>query len=89
MPDFEREINSIIYDGLIEDISTCFVVTLQTQVEEGETPVKTYRLNIAKYNPENQIPFSSKDDVSAYLATKRDNIFGPWFDDPVEEDDGE
>lgn len=62
----------------------------RTIVEEGETPVNTYRLRIGVKNPLTQVPFD-KDETALhnYLLTNDQTIWDDYWEDPVEEDGGE
>lgn len=99
MSDFTKAINGITYDGVIEKKDDFYILTLQTQpafvdddgneIEnpyEGFTAEKKYRLNMALHNPETLMLFETNAEVADYVCSKPDNIFAPWFDDPVEEE---
>mgnify|MGYP003298976640 FL=1 len=62
----------------------------RTIVEEGETPVNTYRLRIGVKNPLTQVPFD-KDETALhkYLLTNDQMLWNAYWEDPVEEDGGE
>ena len=62
----------------------------RTIVEEGETPVNTYRLRVGSKNPVTQVPFD-KDETALhnYLLTNDQTIWDAYWEDPVEEDGGE
>ena len=62
----------------------------RTIVEEGETPVNTYRLRIGVKNPLTQVPFDKNETaLHNYLLTNDQTIWDAYWEDPVEEDGGE
>ena len=62
---------------------------LRTIVEEGETPVNTYRLNLPPYNPMTQESFTSADQIEDFCISIAKNYWSPYWEDPVEEEGGE
>tara|TARA_E500000331_G_C17074319_1_gene634046 strand:+ start:526 stop:789 length:264 start_codon:yes stop_codon:yes gene_type:complete len=82
-------INEIEYEMIntvANDMSSTNI--LKTIVEEGETSVNTYRLNLPPYNPETLAPFLNTDQIIEF-CNRSLNIWSVYFDDPVEEDGGE
>ena len=61
-------------------------VIARTIVEEGETPVDTYRLTVGSKNPITQVPFN-KDETALhnYLLTNDQMLWNDYWEDPVEE----
>ena len=62
----------------------------RTIVEEGETPVNTYRLVVGSNNPLTQVPFNKNETaLHNYLLTNDQMLWNAYWADPVEEDGGE
>ena len=62
----------------------------RTIVEEGETPVNTYRLVVGSKNPLTQLPFNKNETaLHNYLLTNDQMLWNAYWADPVEEDGGE
>ncbi len=59
---------------------------LQTIVEEGETPVKKYRVNLAANNPLTMTRFTDAESRLNYLENMPDRLWDVWYEDPVEEE---
>ena len=58
----------------------------RTIVEEGETPVNTYRLRVGSRNPVTQVPFNRHETaLHNYLLTNDQTIWDAYWEDPVEE----
>ena len=76
----EYEIVSEFYDN--GDSSA----VAKTIVDEGETPVNTYRLCVGSRNPVTQVPFN-KDETALhdYLLTNDELLWNDYWQDPVEE----
>ena len=59
---------------------------LRTIVDEGETSVNTYRLNLASYNPQTMKLFTSADDITNCCLAMPANFWSPYFEDPEPEE---
>tara|TARA_Y100001980_G_C14379834_1_gene182198 strand:+ start:412 stop:678 length:267 start_codon:yes stop_codon:yes gene_type:complete len=62
---------------------------LRTIVEEGETPVNTWRLNLGPTNPLTMIDFQNSEEVENFCLQCPDNFWSPYFEDPEPEEGGE
>ena len=59
----------------------------RTIVEEGETPVNTYRLRVGARNPVTQVPFDKNETaLHDYLLTNDQMLWDAYWEDPVEEE---
>ncbi len=62
----------------------------RTIVEEGETPVNTYRLRVGARNPLTQVPFDKNETaLQNYLLTNDQTIWDAYWDDPEPEEESE
>jgi len=80
-------LNGIEYEmvnTVADDMSSTNV--LRTIVEEGETSVNTYRLNLPTYNPMSQNPFTEAQQIEDFCVHISENFWAPYFEDPVEEE---
>jgi len=57
---------------------------LQTIVEEGETPLKSWRVNLAANNPLTMARFTDAESRLSYLENMPDRLWDAWYEDPVE-----
>ena len=56
-------------------------------VEEGETPVNTYRLTVGKNHPVTQIPFNKNEDaLMAYALENPEHLWQDYWEDPEPEE---
>lgn len=77
----EYEIVSEFYDN--GDSSA----VAKTIVDEGETPVNTYRLCVGSSNPLTQQPFNKNQDfLNEYLINNDELLWVAYWEDPVEEE---
>lgn len=59
----------------------------RTIVDEGETPVNTYRLRVGARNPLTQVPFDKNETaLHNYLLTNDQMLWDAYWEDPVEEE---
>lgn len=59
----------------------------RTIVEEGETPVNTYRLRVGSKNPLTQETFDKNETaLHNYLLTNDQMLWDAYWEDPVEEE---
>ena len=59
----------------------------KTIVEEGETPVNTYRLTVAANNPITQQPFNKNEDaLMAYALSNQEHLWSDYWEDPEPEE---
>lgn len=80
-------LNGIDYElvsTVASDMSSTNV--LRTIVDEGETSVNTYRLNLAPYNPQTMKLFTSADDITNCCLAMPANFWSPYFEDPEPEE---
>ena len=80
-------LNGIDYElvsTVASDMSSTNV--LRTIVDEGKTPVNTYRLNLASYHPQTMKPFTSADDITDCCVTMSSNFWSPYWEDPAPEE---
>jgi hypothetical protein len=62
----------------------------RTIVEEGETPVNTYRLCVGARNPLTQVPFDkNQTELESYLLTNDQTIWDVYWEDPEPEEESE
>ena len=62
----------------------------RTIVEEGETPVNTYRLRVGARNPLTQVPFNGNETaLHNYLLTNDQTIWDAYWEDPEPEEESE
>ena len=55
----------------------------RTIVEEGETPVNTYRLRVGARNPVTQVPFDKNETaLHDYLLTNDQMLWDVYWEDP-------
>ena len=81
-------INGIEYElvnTIADDMSSTNV--LRTIVEEGKTPVNTYRLNLPPYNPMTQSPFSTSQQIEGFCMSIAKNFWASYWEDPKEEEE--
>ena len=62
---------------------------LKTIVEEGETPVNTWRLNLGPHNPQTMVNFQNAEEVEDFCLRCPDNFWSPYFEAPAPEEGGE
>ena len=80
-------INGIEYEmvnTVADDMSSTNI--LRTIVEEGETPINTYRLNLPSFNPMSQSPFINATQIEAFCLNSANDFWSLYFEDPVEEE---
>lgn len=80
-------INGIEYElvnTVADDMSSTNV--LRTIVEEGKTPVNTYRLNLPPYNPMTMDAFLNADQIKNFCINISKNFWSPYWEDPEEEE---
>ena len=82
--DAEYEIVSEFYDN--GDSSS----VAKTIVDEGETPVNTYRLCVGSKNPVTQISFNKNLNLlNDYLINNDELLWVPYWEDSAPEEGGE
>ena len=62
---------------------------LQTIVEEGETPIKSWRVNLAANNPLTMAIFTDAESRLNYLEGMPDRLWDEWYEDPEPEPESE
>jgi len=62
---------------------------LETIVEEGETPVKTFRTDLGTYCPETLAEFKSQDETIEWLMNCPNSVWSPWYELPEPEEGDE
>ena len=80
-------LNGIDYElvsTVASDMSSTNV--LRTIVEEGETPVNSFRLNLPPYNPLTQSPFADAQQIEDFCISIAENYWSPYFEDPEPEE---
>ena len=80
-------INGIEYEmvnTVADDMSSTNI--LRTIVEEGETPINTYRLNLPPFNPMSQSPFINANQIEAFCLNSTNDFWSLYFEDPIEEE---
>ena len=85
MPNITK--NNIEYElvnTVADDMSSTNV--LRTIVEEGETPVNSFRLNLPPYNPLTQSPFADAQQIEDFCISIAENYWSPYFEDPEPEE---
>lgn len=85
-------IKNVIYD-LVADFEENGQgnVVAKTIVEEGETPVNTYRIRVAARNPLTQLPFNNDLDALLHYAMNQcdELTWDDYWEDPAPEEGGE
>ncbi len=84
-------LNDVWYDMAVVEIKDSGDSTnaLQTIVEEGETPVKKYRVNLAANNPLTMARFTDAESRLSYLENMPDRLWDEWYEDPDPEEESE
>lgn len=84
----KKLLNDVVYEMAVVEIKDSGDSTnaLQTIVEEGETPVKKYRVNLAANNPLTMTRFTDAESRLNYLENMPDRLWDEWYEDPVEEE---
>jgi len=88
MPDrFRGSEKYELVQTLKDDLTSSNV--LRTIVEEGQTPVNTWRLNLGPRNPQTMEDFKNAEEVENFCLLCPDNFWSPYFEDPAPEEEGE
>ena len=80
----KKLLNDAMYEMAVVEIKDSGDSTnaLQTIVEEGETPVKKYRVNLAANNPLTMTRFTDAESRLSYLENMPDRLWDEWYEDP-------
>ena len=85
MPDrFRGSEKYELVQTLKDDLTSSNV--LRTIVEEGQTPVNTWRLNLGPRNPQTMEEFKNAEEVENFCLLCPDNFWSPYFEDPAPEE---
>ena len=82
-----RYIKNVEYElvqTLTDDLRSSNI--LQTIVEEGQTPVSKYRLNLGSWNPKTMVDWQNAEQIEMFCLTCPENFWSLYFEDPVEEE---
>ena len=87
----KKLLNDAMYEMAVVEIKDSGDSTnaLQTIVEEGETPVKKYRVNLAANNPLTMTRFTDAESRLSYLENMPDRLWDEWYEDPEPEPESE
>lgn len=87
----KKYLRGVEYDMVVIEIKDSGDSTnaLQTIVEEGETPVKKYRVNLAANNPLTMARFTDAESRLSYLENMPDRLWDAWYEDPEPEAESE
>lgn len=87
----KKYLRGVEYDMVVIEIKDSGDSTnaLQTIVEEGETPVKKYRVNLAANNPLTMARFTDAESRLSYLGNMPDRLWDAWYEDPEPEAESE
>lgn len=83
-----RSIKNVEYElvqTLTDDLTSSNV--LRTIVEEGETPVNKYRLNLVNWNPQTMVNWDNAEQIETFCLTCPEYFWSEYFEDPVEEEE--
>lgn len=62
---------------------------LRTIVDEGETSVNTFRLNLPPWNPKTGQAFTDAEQIEQFCKSVSHNFWSPHWEDPAPEEGGE
>jgi hypothetical protein len=87
----KKLLNDVMYEMAVVEIKDSGDSTnaLQTIVEESETPVKKYRVNLAANNPLTMARFTDAESRLGYLENMPDRLWDDWYEDPEPEEESE
>ena len=83
-----RYIKNVEYElvqTLTDDLASSNV--LRTIVEEGETPVNKYRLNLLNWNPQTMVNWDNAEQIEGFCLMCPEYFWSEYFEDPKEEEE--
>lgn len=84
----KRELYGVEYEIVVDwydnGDASCVAKTI---VEEGETSVNTYRMNVGKKDPISQQPFNKNDEMLyGYALGNKEFLWNDYWEDPAPEE---